>query len=127
MTVVCNTSPITNLAAIAQLDLLRQVYSEIVIPVAVYDELTALPNPVPGTLEVQTLSWIQVQRVVDQAQVVEFRRKVDRGEAEALALALEVSAERVLIDDAAGRAIALELGLTITGVLGVLLTAKKRQ
>ncbi|MEH1865828.1 MAG: DUF3368 domain-containing protein [Nostoc sp.] len=127
MTVVCNTSPITNLAAIAQLDLLRQVYSEIVIPQAVYDELTALPNPVPGTLEVQTLSWIQVQKVVDQAQVVEFRRKVDRGEAEALALALEVSAERVLIDDAAGRAIALELGLTITGVLGVLLTAKKRQ
>ncbi|MCC5632822.1 hypothetical protein LC613_35290 [Nostoc sphaeroides CHAB 2801] len=105
MTVVCNTSPITNLAAIAQLDLLRQVYGEIVIPVAVYDELTALTNPVPGTLEVQKLSWIQVQRVVDQAQVVEFRRKVDRGEAEALALALEVSAERVLIDDAAGRAI----------------------
>lgn len=127
MTVVCNTSPITNLAAIAQLDLLRQVYGEIVIPQAVYDELTALPNPVPGTLEVQTLSWIQVQTVMDQAQVAEFRRKVDLGEAEALALALEVSAERVLIDDAAGRAIALELGLTITGVLGVLLMAKQRQ
>jgi hypothetical protein len=127
VTVVCNTSPITNLAAIAQLDLLRQVYGEIVIPQAVYDELTALPNPVPGTLEVQTLSWIQVQTVMDQAQVAEFRRKVDLGEAEALALALEVSAERVLIDDAAGRAIALELGLTITGVLGVLLMAKQRQ
>ncbi|BAZ49656.1 putative nucleic acid-binding protein [Nostoc sp. NIES-4103] len=62
MTVVCNTSPITNLAAIAQLDLLCQLYGEIVISVAVYDELTALPNPVPGTLEVQTLSWIQVHR-----------------------------------------------------------------
>lgn len=44
-----------------------------------------------------------------------------------MALALEVSAERVLIDDAAGRAIALELGLTITGVLGVLLMAKQQQ
>jgi predicted nucleic acid-binding protein len=127
VTVVCNTSPITNLAAIAQLDLLYQLYGEILIPQAVYDELTALQNPVPGTVEVQTLSWIRVQRVVNQSQVAEFRRTVDAGEAEALALALEVSAERVLIDDAAGRAIALELGLTITGVLGVLLMAKQRQ
>ena len=127
MTVVCNTSPITNLAAIAHLDLLHQLYGEIVIPQAVYDELTAVQHPVPGTLEVQTLSWIQVQQVVDQSQVAEFQRKVDLGEAEALVLALEVSAERLLIDDAAGRTIALELGLTITGVLGVLLMAKQRQ
>jgi uncharacterized protein len=127
VTVVCNTSPITNLAAIAHLDLLHQLYGEIVIPQAVYDELTAVQHPVPGTLEVQTLSWIQVQQVVDQSQVAEFQRKVDLGEAEALVLALEVSAERLLIDDAAGRTIALELGLTITGVLGVLLMAKQRQ
>ncbi len=109
MTVVCNTSPITNLAAIAQLDLLRQLYGEIVIPQAVYDELTVLPNPVPGTVEVQTLLWVRVHRVVDQALVADFRRTVDLGEAEGLALALEVSAERVLIDDAAGRVIARHL------------------
>ncbi|MBL1179247.1 DUF3368 domain-containing protein [Pantanalinema sp. GBBB05] len=127
MTVVCNTSPITNLAAIAQLDLLRQLYGEIVIPQAVYNELTVLPNPVPGTSEVQTLPWIRVQQVRNQTQVTEFRRTVDLGEAEALALALEMAAERLLIDDAAGRAIALELGLKITGVLGVLLIAKQRQ
>lgn len=127
MTVVCNTSPITNLSAIAQLNLLHQLYGEILIPQAVYDELTALPNPVPGTMEVQTLLWIRVQKVMDQLQVAKFRRTVDAGEAEVLSLALEVSAERVLIDDAAGRAIALELGLTITGVLGVLLMAKQRQ
>lgn len=126
MTVVCNTSPITNLAAIAQLNLLYQMFGEIVIPQAVYDELTALPYPVAGTIEVQTLSWIRVQCVGDQARVEEFRRTVDAGEAEALALALEVSAERILIDDAAGRAIARDLGLKITGVLGVLLMAKQR-
>jgi uncharacterized protein len=127
VTVVCDTSPITNLTAIAQLDLLHQLYGEILIPQAVYDELTALPKPVPGTVEVQTLSWIRVQKVMDQSQVAEFRRTVDAGEAEALALALEVSAKRVLMDDAAGRSIALDLGLTITGVLGVLLMAKQRQ
>lgn len=65
MTVVCNTSPITNLAAIDRLYLLHQLFGEIVIPQAVYDELTVLPNPVPGTVEVQTLSWFRVQQVGD--------------------------------------------------------------
>jgi uncharacterized protein len=58
--------------------------------------------------------------------VSEFRQDVDFGEAEAIALALELSADRLLIDDAAGRAIALREGLQITGVLGILLIAKKQ-
>lgn len=127
MTVVSNTSPITNLAAIAHLHLLQQLYGKIIIPQAVFAELTVLQNPVPGTIEVQTLPWIRVQQVVNQQQVTEFRQTVDAGEAEAIALALELSAERLLIDDAAGRAIAQEKGLMITGVLGVLLVAKQRQ
>ncbi|MCT7983461.1 hypothetical protein NG796_09150 [Laspinema sp. A4] len=58
MTVVSNTSPITNLAAIRQLDLLQQLYTQIVIPEAVYNELTGVETPVPGTREVQDLDWI---------------------------------------------------------------------
>ncbi len=126
MTIVSDTSPITNLAAIAQLDLLHQIYGSIVIPKSVYDELTRVGYPVPGTLEVQTSSWISVQSVCNQEQVTKFRQTVDLGEAEAIALSLELKADRLLIDDAAGRAIALGLGLKITGVLGVLLIAKQR-
>lgn len=126
MTVVCNTSPITNLAVIARLDLLHSIYGEIVIPKAVYDELTNVPNPVPGGVEVQTYDWISVRPVLDQFKVSVFRQNIDFGEAEAIALALELRADRLLIDDAAGRAIALREGLQITGVLGILLIAKKR-
>jgi uncharacterized protein len=126
MIVVCNTSPITNLAAIARLDLLQSIYGKIVIPQAVYDELTTVPRPVPGGVEVQTYDWISVRSVSDQTRVSIFRQDVDFGEAEAIALALELSADRLLIDDAAGRTIALREGLQITGVLGILLISKQR-
>jgi uncharacterized protein len=126
MIVVCNTSPITNLAAIAKLDLLRSIYGEIIIPQAVYDELTGLLYSVPGGAEVQTHDWINVRPVLEQSKVSIFRQDVDFGEAEAIVLALELSADRLLIDDAAGRAIALRECLQITGVLGILLIAKKR-
>ncbi len=65
MIVVSDTSPITNLAAIAQLDLLRRLYASIIIPVAVYDEMVTVGKPVPGAIEVQTLSWVQTRTVAD--------------------------------------------------------------
>lgn len=65
MIVVSDTSPITNLAAIGQLDLLRQLYKTIIIPQAVYDEMVAVNKIVPGAVEVQSLSWIQTKTVAD--------------------------------------------------------------
>jgi uncharacterized protein len=62
--VVSDTSAITNLAAIAQLDLLRKLYSTIVIPVAVYNEMVSVGKIVPGTVELQTLPWIKTQASV---------------------------------------------------------------
>lgn len=63
MIVISDTSPITNLAAINQLDLLRQLYKTIIIPVAVYTEMVAAGKEVPGAVEVQTLAWIQLCRM----------------------------------------------------------------
>ncbi len=54
MTVVSNTSPITNLAGIGQLDLLHQLYGTVIIPQAVYKEMVGLSTTVPGTLECDT-------------------------------------------------------------------------
>jgi len=51
---------------------------------------------------------------------------LDEGESQALALALEIHADGVLIDEAHGRAVALELGMVPIGVLGILVRAKKR-
>jgi hypothetical protein len=59
--------------------------------------------------------------------VEELLSTLGPGEAEALALAVEVHAEAILIDEAAGRAIARERGLLPIGVLGILLRARQRR
>lgn len=126
MTIVSNTSPITNLAGIGQLDLLRLLYGNIIIPQAVYNEMVGISKTVPGTLEVQSRSWIIVQRVTDSTQVETLQATLDQGEAAAIALALELNAELLIIDEKPGRAIAKQFGINIIGVLGVLLEAKRR-
>ena len=75
MIIVSDTSPITNLAAIGQLDLLRQLYSSVSIPKAVYNEMVGVDKVVPGAVEVQTLSWIQIQAVINSQQVTALQEK----------------------------------------------------
>lgn len=128
MIVVSDTSPITNLAAIAQLDLLQKLYTRIIIPVAVYNEMVNIGKLVPGSTEVQTLPWIQTQAVVDQQQVItiqESEENIDLGEAEAIALALELRADLLLMDERRGRLVATSYSLQVTGLLGVLVQAKQ--
>jgi uncharacterized protein len=61
MIVVSNTSPIFYLSTIGQLNLLRQLYNEIVIPTAVFSEITHVGNTDASTRVVPTLSWIKTQ------------------------------------------------------------------
>lgn len=124
MTIISNTSPITNLAAIGYLDLLRELYGTIIIPQAVYDEMTNLGYVVPGTIEVQTLTWIHKQKITNQTLAQELQNEIDPGEAEVIVLGLEIKADQVIIDDYQGRLIALQYGLKVRGILGILLLAK---
>ncbi|MBD2667019.1 hypothetical protein B6N60_00031 [Richelia sinica FACHB-800] len=129
MIIVSDTSPITNLAAINQLDLLQKLYSGIVIPTAVYNEMVKVNKIVPGAVEVQTLPWIKKQAVVDSQRVIfiqETEENIDLGEAEAIVLALELKADLLLMDERRGRIVATSYGLQITGLLGVLLQAKRK-
>lgn len=127
MIVVSDTSPITNLAAVGLLNLLHQLYQQVIIPQAVYDEMVSLSYIVPGTVEVQTLPWIKVQTVSDIQRVTILQSKLDIGEAEAIVLALELKADLLLLDERRGRKLASSLGINqITGLLGVLLEAKQK-
>ncbi|NES00260.1 MAG: DUF3368 domain-containing protein [Symploca sp. SIO1B1] len=126
MIVVSNTSPITNLAAVGKLLILQQLYSSIVIPGAVFRELTEVEYPVPGTEEVQTCDWIITQQVANPALVTSLKQELDAGEAEAIALALELKADLLLLDERRGYQAASSLGLKVQGLLGVLLAAKSR-
>ena len=128
MTVISDTSAITNLAAIHNLQLLLQLYSQVMIPEAVYRELADIEPPVPGTLEVQRASWLEVREIVNREVVERLQDEVrlDSGESEVIALALELNADLLLIDERRGRAKADRLGVRITVLLGILVEAKQK-
>lgn len=125
MIVVSNTSPIFYLSTIGQLDLLRQLYAKIVIPTTVYDEIIHVGNTDASARVVPTLSWIKTQPATNQELVNRLKAELDPGEAEAIALAIELNADRLLMDERLGRAAAMQLGLQVTGVLGILIAAKQ--
>jgi len=127
MIVVSDTSPLTNLAAIGQFEVLRRLYGELHIASGVWDELNAWGRRWPGCDEVANADWIQRHRVQNQTLVAALRRDLDRGEAESIALALEVGADIVLLDEKEGRHAAQCFGLHVVGVVGVLLEAKAKR
>jgi predicted nucleic acid-binding protein len=126
MIIVSNTSPLNNLAAIDQLDLLRELYSTIMIPEGVYQELMAVETPIHVSTQIQTTQWIKVEKVASLTQIALLQQQLDRGEAEAIALAIQVKADLLLIDEKQGRRVANNLNITFTGILGILITAKQK-
>lgn len=124
MIVVSNTSPIINLACIGQLDILRQLYGSIAIPESVYREIAVTGSGAAGSREVQTLGWIETKKTMNCLQVAALQIELDKGEAEAIVLALELNAELLLLDERRGRTVASRLGLKSVGILGCLIAAK---
>ncbi|MDX2217299.1 MAG: DUF3368 domain-containing protein [Oculatellaceae cyanobacterium bins.114] len=123
-----DTSPVANLIVIGYANLLPQLFETVVIPDVVYQELLANGENHPVTQAVMTVDWLDVRSVSDQSlvTVLERDRSLDPGEANAIVLAIELKATQLLIDERLGRTEAKRQGLRITGVLGVLLAAKRR-
>ena len=126
MIVISNTSPITNLAAVGQLAILQQLYQTVFIPDAVYAELTTGKDSHSQEVEIRTRSWIEVKPVANQTFEAALHMELDPGEAAALALAVEMKADLLLLDERRGRSIAARLGLRFVGLLGVLIEAKRQ-
>lgn len=126
MTVVSNTSPIVNLAAIGYVHLLRDLFGPVTIPEAVYREIVVAGAGRPGAEEVEAADWIVTRPVRSSRLARAFEADVHTGEAEALALALDLEADWILLDERAARKLAASLGLRHTGLLGVLAKAKER-
>lgn len=126
MSVVSNASPLINLARIGQLDLLQQLYGELTIPEAVWREVVVAGAGQPGAEEIETASWIRVQSATNRQLVQALRQELDAGEAEAIALALEVDPEFLLMDEHLGRETALHMGVRCVGLIGVLIEAKRK-
>ena len=125
MIVVSDTSPVLNLARIGRLELLPLLYRQVLIPSAVYQELTRSKKDLPPAIDLASLPWLKVATAKDQNRVQELREDLDPGEAEAIVLAIECRADLLLVDERRGRRTATAAGLTVTGLLGVVARAKQ--
>lgn len=112
------SSPLIAFAAIEQLPLFSAIVESILIPPTVAREIAPSFPTLPPWLRVQDLTLSLPSSVL--------RHSFGDGEQEALALAVEIQAERILLDDRPARRVAEELGLLATGTAGILLVAKRR-
>lgn len=124
MIIVSNTSPISNLLIVGQLELIQRIYQQVVIPPTVDREVRALQNFGIDLAVYTSATWLSVQMPTDVSLVDSLKNELDDGEAEAIALALQLKADRLLIDERLGRLVAVRYGLKITGILGILRIAK---
>lgn len=128
MIIVSDTSPLSGLAIVGYLSLLQELYELVLIPQAVANELARGNEDDDRIGLVLALSWIEVRQPTNLQLVatLENESNLDRGEAEAISLALELGVDELLIDERLGRQEARQQGLSIIGLLGVLLVAKRR-
>lgn len=126
MIVVSDTSVLSGLIKIGRLDILKLLFSEIIIPSEVANEIQELENFGYDLSDFNNLNWIKNVSVSDVNSVNQLIQNLDRGEAEAIILAIELKADYLLIDERKGRTIAENLGLTVTGLLGILIRAKEK-
>jgi predicted nucleic acid-binding protein len=119
MIVVADTSPINYLVLIDQIEILERLYGRILIPHAVHEELLSLKAPSPVRAWAKNPpGWLEL--LSPSANLNPPVSRLDRGETEAIALAEELHADWLLIDEAAGRDEATKRGLQTIGTLGIL-------
>ncbi len=120
MKVVADTSPLIALERIGRLDILPGLFGSVVCPQSVIDELRAFPGHLRADSSIEQSSWLSIRP--DPREMV-FRKELGAGETAAIALAVNIKAEMIVLDDLAARRIAREIGLKISGTLGIVLAA----
>ena len=121
MRIVSDTSPISYLVLIGEADVLPKLYDEIWIPEAVWSELEDAKGPEPLRVWTrQPPAWLAVKETPKSTGIEADLSDLDAGEREAILLAKQAEANLIILDEQAGRAVARERGLALTGTIGVL-------
>ena len=123
--VVSDTSPIRALAHLGCLPWLQELFAHVALPPAVARELEN-PPPSMQALDVAAWGFLIVQAPRRAERVAELQATLDLGESQAIALAEEINADALLIDELAGRSVAMNCGLIVVGTLGILLRGKQQ-
>ena len=125
---VSDSSTLIHLAVLGRLGLLREFYDQVLIPPVVWKEVVEEGRGRAGAGEVEEASrsgWLKVMAPTDELLLRLLKRDLGEGEAEAIALVLEQKAEIILLDESDARRVADVCGLYKTGVIGLLMRAKR--
>ncbi len=119
MIVISDTSPLNYLILVGHAELLPRLFGEVLIPQIVLDELggSGAPSEILDWLS-SIPEWLKIKEAKSAATI--DLTHLDPGERDAILLAKEVSADLVLLDDRRARIAAKQLGLSITGTIGIL-------
>ena len=125
MVVVSDTSCLSALLRVRHLHILKSLFGNIIIPQKVADELRRLTDFGVNLSDFNSANWIKTQQPSDLPLLERLLLQLDEGEAHAITLAIELSADWLIIDELKGRKIASTLAINITGLAGVLILAKQ--
>jgi len=114
-----------NLAIINKLNLLEQLYQNIIVPKEVWKELVIDGKGKPGADKIQKSQWIHVNSIKNTDLFRSLKKDLDTGESAAITLAIEKRADIILLDEIEARNIADLFDLKKTGVIGIILLCKK--
>jgi uncharacterized protein len=125
MILIADTSPLNYLAQIDHFDIVERLYGHVIIPEAVYRELTApQTSHKVRTLLLAKPEWLEVRLLAGPLDPT--LQYLGPGEQEAIQLAEQLRADAILIDDKQGRAEAARRNLAVIGTLGVLAAAAEK-
>lgn len=125
MIVVSDTTPLISLLKIDRIDLLEKLFGQVLIPRAVFDELTVDERFKLEADQIRRRQFIIVKTVQNpkSANILKRATGLDQGESEAIILTDELNADILLMDEAKGRAVSFQMGFKIMGTIGVLMAA----
>jgi len=122
---IVDSSPLIVLQKSDLENVLHELFEEIVVPDAVWQEILAGKEDDIAKQKLPFLSWINHGLAANSNQIVESFN-LGKGESEVLNLALETSESRILLDDFAARKSAKALGIPVLGAGGLLILAKQK-
>lgn len=122
--VIVNSTPLIALSGINRLTVLHELYGNVIIPRAVYNEINAKPESKCAKDLEKSLDWIIIDEIKNIEAKTYYKTQLHDGEVEVMILAKEQMADLVIIDDNNAKKHAKYLGLTVAGTLAVLMKAK---
>ena len=124
--IVCNTGPLIALGLLGRLDLLKGLFSEVLIPEAVQREIEQGGVNHLGLDNFRRADWIRVTPLTGGRDLL-LESLLDAGEAAVISLAREQGVTTVLIDERKARRVARDIhGLQVIGTARILVEAKRR-